>query len=522
MNSVKDNVFDMENLDQCLPKFLLKDLMIEREPNGNCLYEVNENNEDLFELNAHLDSHNFELEKMMKWKNEEPQKLQNPAKNKWHSSDNIKGNRKINPNMNIQTDPRHTAFGGMQMHNVQNHNFANGNYMFMPYQMNNMMQPYPGHFSPNPSFRVNGDFHIQQNMYTISPLNQRKNSNFNNNLVNSSMNSQNSEESAGSFQPNFINGLEQDCLIKPKRIISCQNLSGKDIKSPKKDKKQLTTKSSFFNMKNSKKNLKDEDKFHNFEDLVNNCDMEVHLYCRSQKGSRTLQKMINKMSTDKIDMVLENLKDHFPEVIVDLYGNYFCQRLIQCSSSNQRVFILNCISNKFADIACNASGTHSLQTLVEMANLNEEKIILKQCAEKDVIKLSLDNNATHVIQKIISLLRDNERELIISTILKNFNRLAYDSNGICVLKKIVSNCDADSIKLEIIRKILSNALEIIQNPFGNYIVQSVIEEWGHSLCKDIINIIINNIISLSMQKFSSNVVEKILEHVDKVNYFCNF
>jgi hypothetical protein len=64
--------------------------------------------------------------------------------------------------------------------------------------------------------------------------------------------------------------------------------------------------------------------------------------------------------------------------------------------------------------------------------------------------------------------------------------------------------------------IQNNCLEIIQNAFGNYIIQHILDEWGSHICKDITKMIQQNIISLSMQKFSSNVVEKCLDIVDPV------
>lgn len=63
---------------------------------------------------------------------------------------------------------------------------------------------------------------------------------------------------------------------------------------------------------------------------------------------------------------------------------------------------------------------------------------------------------------------------------------------------------------------MTNCLEIIQNPFGNYIIQYILDEWGFTQCKDVVNIINANITSLSMQKFSSNVVEKCLDFIDPV------
>lgn len=67
-----------------------------------------------------------------------------------------------------------------------------------------------------------------------------------------------------------------------------------------------------------------------------------------------------------------------------------------------------------------------------------------------------------------------------------------------------------------ITDIAINSLEIIQNPFGNYAIQHIVDEWGPSKAKEIFDIIISNIVSLSMQKFSSNVIEKCFDCVDQV------
>ena len=64
--------------------------------------------------------------------------------------------------------------------------------------------------------------------------------------------------------------------------------------------------------------------------------------------------------------------------------------------------------------------------------------------------------------------------------------------------------------MRIINCLTENCLEICQSPFGNYVIQFILEEWGIKDCLSIVNIIIKNICMLSIQKFSSNVSEKIL------------
>jgi hypothetical protein len=174
--------------------------------------------------------------------------------------------------------------------------------------------------------------------------------------------------------------------------------------------------------------------------------------------------------------------------------------------------------DEFADISCNNSGTHALQSLIEIINMPGEEELLKQAVSKNILKLSYDVNGTHVIQKVISCIKEEDRQFINNTITKNFHKLVFDSNGICVLKKFINGNRNPAIKQQFLDQINKNALEIVQNPFGNYIIQHILDEWGAECAKGIIDVIIVNIISLSMQKFSSNVVEKCFDLVDIVFY----
>lgn len=92
-----------------------------------------------------------------------------------------------------------------------------------------------------------------------------------------------------------------------------------------------------------------------------------------------------------------------------------------------------------------------------------------------------------------------------------------DSNGICVLKKFVKGNENIELRKLFLSGILANALEVIQNPFGNYIIQYIFDEWGMDYCRDVYNIVMQNLLSLSMQKFSSNVVEKCIDLADEVS-----
>jgi hypothetical protein len=62
-----------------------------------------------------------------------------------------------------------------------------------------------------------------------------------------------------------------------------------------------------------------------------------------------------------------------------------------------------------------------------------EEELVKEAIYNSILTLSYDINGTHVMQKIITSLDENNREHINKTLLSNFDKLIYDSNGICVV-----------------------------------------------------------------------------------------
>ena len=89
--------------------------------------------------------------------------------------------------------------------------------------------------------------------------------------------------------------------------------------------------------------------------------------------------------------------------------------------------------NDFCIIGCNNSGTHSLQSLIEIINMPAEEDLVKESVKDFILTLSFDVNGTHVMQKVISCIDEKNREFINKTVLSNINKLVFDSNGICVV-----------------------------------------------------------------------------------------
>jgi hypothetical protein len=64
---------------------------------------------------------------------------------------------------------------------------------------------------------------------------------------------------------------------------------------------------------------------------------------------------------------------------------------------------------------------------------------------------------------------------IYKIVLNNLINLSNDSNGLCVVKKVIINSHDEFTKNFIMEQLLNNTFYLIQDAFGNYAIQVAID-----------------------------------------------
>ena len=146
---------------------------------------------------------------------------------------------------------------------------------------------------------------------------------------------------------------------------------------------------------------------------------------------------------------------------------------------------------------------------MKLKSEKEEKIIRDNLIDH-LLELSCNINSTHVVQKIVEELKEPKRDYINQFVIMNFLPLCKDVNGICLIKKFISENKEEAITKSILLCLEKDYIEITQDQFGNYAVQHAVDKFGYSKCYNIIRLICKNIVYFANQKFSSNVVDKIV------------
>jgi hypothetical protein len=203
---------------------------------------------------------------------------------------------------------------------------------------------------------------------------------------------------------------------------------------------------------------------------------------------------------------------YFEKMMCDIYGNYFCQKLYRISSIEQRRMILNSIKDIFITVSETSAGAHVTQSIIEESTTKEEKMIIISYVKGHEMEMALHPEGTHVLQKIIQIFPENERQNITDALCTtiNINILCQDLKGISVIKRLISFNAEKSNRIKLVESFLGNILEISKTSSGSYIIQYLLEQWGVDIGFKLIFFCVSNFESFAVNKHSSNLIDKIL------------
>ena len=286
------------------------------------------------------------------------------------------------------------------------------------------------------------------------------------------------------------------------------NFNNNNNNNIKKGKKNNPTK----NYNNKKKLNTYNNEIINIKIFIENLNTPLDNFICSQTGSRMLQNNLDNFSKQIIDALIDKIKSSFQKLMSDVYGNYFCQKLYNLSNFEQRLLILESIKDSFISISKTKSGSHVAQSIIEQALTPEEKKKIMSFMLNYEIEMALDTEGTHVLQKIIQIFPEAERQSLTDVLCKseNVNILCKDLKGISVIKRLICFNNEESNKNKLVDALYDNCLEIVKTSSGSYILQFLLEEWGLDTGIKLIFYSIYNFEIFASQKHGANFMNKII------------
>ena len=215
------------------------------------------------------------------------------------------------------------------------------------------------------------------------------------------------------------------------------------------------------------------------------------------------------------------------------FGNYVIQKLLEILiyQENKTLFteimIILDKNNSLYSISINNYGTRviqkTLEKLIESGYNKIETMEINNCIKNLIANhlydLCRDKNGNHVYQKLLKVYH-NETEEINNFLYDYLADIALDvallQQGATIYTTAI-NFGTYNQKEKICNKIIQDLDKLINNKYGNYSVQAIINTLKEEkkLIEQIYKYISSNIVELSKQKYSSNVIDTFIMKKDE-------
>jgi RNA-binding protein of the Puf family, translational repressor len=213
----------------------------------------------------------------------------------------------------------------------------------------------------------------------------------------------------------------------------------------------------------------------------------------NQHGTRALQKIVDNLNnTHQLSLLIKGLKPYIIELIKDLNGNHVIQKILNKYPPSDCQFIYDSIIQDLYIVATHKHGCCVLQKCLNHVTPSQLEQFSTSILNFDNFNLLInDQFGNYVLQYLISI---NSWEINYK-IFDNFIR--FGINNLCnskfssnVIEKFLKNCynnevvniNFSNLKFELIYNILINDLnKLINDPYGNYVIQTLIDILIHPL-----------------------------------------
>ena len=276
-------------------------------------------------------------------------------------------------------------------------------------------------------------------------------------------------------------------------------------------------------------------KYLNNNDIYLNKKSNLYLICQDQSNCRSIQDQLdlNKNDVKYIANFIEQIKPHLINIMTHQFGNYVIQKLLEILiyQENKELFteIISLLdqNNSLYSISINNYGTRVIQkTLEKLIESGYNKVetaeinnCLKNLISEHLYDLCKDKNGNHVYQKLLKVF-NKEKEETNNFLYDYLADIAVDvallQQGATIFSTAIS-LGSYNQKEKMCNKINQNLNKLINNKYGNYSVQAIINALKDEkkLIEPIYLYISNNIVELSNQKYSSNVVDTFIMKKDE-------
>ncbi|KAF8350692.1 armadillo-type protein [Amanita rubescens] len=234
-----------------------------------------------------------------------------------------------------------------------------------------------------------------------------------------------------------------------------------------------------------------------------------------QHGSRFIQQKLETATSEEKQFVFDEIvPDNALQLIQDVFGNYVIQKLFEHGTQVQKTILANTMEGRLLGLSLQMYGCRVVQKAIEFVLPDQQGAIVKEL-DPHVLKCVKDSNGNHVIQKLVERVSP-ERLGFVCMFRGNVYELATHPYGCRVLQRCLEHLPEEHTR-PLLDELHSYTNSLMQDQFGNYVVQFVIEHGKPSDKILVLDRLKGNMLKMAQHKFASNVCEKALVCADSEN-----
>jgi len=246
--------------------------------------------------------------------------------------------------------------------------------------------------------------------------------------------------------------------------------------------------------------------------MLDDCVGKVVLLAKSQSGSRFVQEKLNE--PEYFNLFYKELKVQVADLMMDNFGHYAIEALFAISDNEQRLFLVMNLAPSIAVVSCHKQGSFSIQAMMDTLQTQSQIEMLVEALSKHVMQIILNCSGHYVILRFLSKFGYPYTRFVHRALVGHCYDFSTDHYGLRVMKAAV-DAGPHSQLTNVFNCIVKHTNTLVENQYGNYIIQHLLDVCPVQITNTIKEKLCGKYVRYSKQKFSSNVVEKVIRHSNK-------
>ncbi|KAE9589896.1 putative armadillo-like helical, nucleic acid binding NABP, pumilio domain-containing protein [Lupinus albus] len=212
--------------------------------------------------------------------------------------------------------------------------------------------------------------------------------------------------------------------------------------------------------------------------MVSELDGAVMRCVRDQNGNHVIQKCIEFIPQDRIQFIISSFYGQVVSLSTHPYGCRVIQRVLEhCDDPSTQQIIMDEIMQSICNLAQDQYGNYVIQHIIQHGKSHERTAVISKLAGQ-IVKMSQQKFASNVIEKCLTFGSPEERQILVNEMLgtsdenEPLQAMMKDPFGNYVVQKVLETCDDRSLELILSRiKVHLNALKLYT--YGKHIVSRI-------------------------------------------------